>query len=211
VTDEGEPKILVLHGVGGIGKTQLAAQFAKSYRDQFSAVFWVNGGTESALRSSLAEIVDRVHSATGLHKDELSGDEDSAETAIKTIIRWLGLSGNFRWLIIFDSIDSQSQSADKSMSSDSQSPGLAYDIRKYLDLMNHGSIIITSRLSYMSQLGKGMKISGVTLDEGLQVLRSVNSQIDDEGEKFTAAVDAFNQLVQELWTRLDDFTGFRSA
>ncbi|KAF8850178.1 hypothetical protein BDZ45DRAFT_679979 [Acephala macrosclerotiorum] len=181
VTDKGEPKILVLHGVGGIGKTQLAAQFAKSYRDQFSAVFWVNGKTESALRTSLAAIIDRIPSASGLHKDKLSGDEGSTEMAIRIVIRWLGLSGNFRWLIVFDSIDSQSQSADKSIDSDSQSPSLAYDIRKYLDLMNHGSVIITSRLSYMSQLGKGMTISSLTLDEGLQVLRSINSHIDDEG------------------------------
>ncbi|KAL3426621.1 NB-ARC and TPR domain protein [Phlyctema vagabunda] len=37
----------VLHGLGGIGKTQLAVNFASQHQRRFSAVFWLNGGNET--------------------------------------------------------------------------------------------------------------------------------------------------------------------
>lgn len=35
-------RVVILHGLGGIGKTQLAITYAKQYRDECSAVFWLN-------------------------------------------------------------------------------------------------------------------------------------------------------------------------
>ncbi len=178
--DRGEPKVLVLHGIGGIGKTQIAAQFAKICKDQFSAVFWINGETEATLRAGLAGLFDRIPSATGLRKVELSGDEESVEMMIKVVSRWLGLSGNFGWLAIIDGVDNQTQSADNP---ELKAPSsYAYDIQKYIDRFNQGSIIITSRLNYLSQLGDSKEISKVTLDEGLQLLKSMHPRIDDSGE-----------------------------
>ena len=35
-------RVAILHGLGGIGKTQLAVAYAKRYRDYYSAIFWLN-------------------------------------------------------------------------------------------------------------------------------------------------------------------------
>ena len=45
--------VVVLTGMGGIGKTQIAAMFAKNNLDKFSKICWVNG---SNLCKSIAEI-----------------------------------------------------------------------------------------------------------------------------------------------------------
>ncbi len=124
--------------------------------------------------------------------------------AIKVVTRWLGLPGNFRWLIIFDGIDNQTQCIDNTESE--SLPSLAYDIRKYIDLFNHGSIIITSRLSYMSQLGDGMKVREITADEGVKLLMSINPRIDDSGEGAEAGVYCTQLTILgalELARRLD--------
>ena len=34
-------KVCLLHGIGGVGKSQLAAKFARSHQESFSAIFWV--------------------------------------------------------------------------------------------------------------------------------------------------------------------------
>lgn len=81
---QGGLNISVLYRVGGIGKTQLTAQFAKSCKDRFSAVFCINGKTESTLRAGLAGLIDRIPSVAALRKDEFSGHEESIEMTIKS-------------------------------------------------------------------------------------------------------------------------------
>lgn len=48
-------KILVLGGIGGIGKTQLAIEFARKYKTRFTSVFWLDGKTEESLKQSIAD------------------------------------------------------------------------------------------------------------------------------------------------------------
>ena len=45
-------EVVLLCGLGGIGKTQLAVAFLKRHRDIYSAVFWLNGKNEDTLKQS---------------------------------------------------------------------------------------------------------------------------------------------------------------
>ena len=49
-----QPSVVVLTGMGGVGKTQIAAMFAKSNQNEFTKICWING---SNLCKSLAEIL----------------------------------------------------------------------------------------------------------------------------------------------------------
>jgi hypothetical protein len=53
-------KIFVLHGLGGIGKTQLAVEFARRNDCKFSSVFWLDGSSEDSLRQSIASCASRI-------------------------------------------------------------------------------------------------------------------------------------------------------
>ena len=55
-----ERKIVVLHGLGGIGKSQLAIEFAKKHRTDYTAVLWLNAKTEDTLKRSFAANVRRL-------------------------------------------------------------------------------------------------------------------------------------------------------
>jgi hypothetical protein len=53
-------KVVVLHGLGGIGKTQLAIHFARLHQNNFSAIFWLNGKTMDSLLHSLADQFNKL-------------------------------------------------------------------------------------------------------------------------------------------------------
>jgi MoxR-like ATPase len=53
-------RTVVIQGLGGMGKTQLAAAYAKRHRDDYSAVFWVNARDEASLKKGLVKIARRV-------------------------------------------------------------------------------------------------------------------------------------------------------
>jgi ATP/maltotriose-dependent transcriptional regulator MalT len=53
-------KVAILHGLGGIGKTQLAIHFARIHQNDFSAIFWLNGKSRETLIQSLAEFLPKL-------------------------------------------------------------------------------------------------------------------------------------------------------
>ena len=138
----GVRKVVVLHGLGGIGKTQLAIHFAEQYKSDFSAIFWLNGKSQETLLRSLAGFVPKLPTAdnTDTQKTQVAvglKTEEEVRKAAKEVLEWLELPSNTKWLLIFDNIDkfSAAENADDE----------AYDVRKFFPSANHGSIIITSR------------------------------------------------------------------
>ncbi|KIW24356.1 uncharacterized protein PV07_10075 [Cladophialophora immunda] len=51
-----EPKIFVIHGMGGCGKTELCSRFATSHRDRFQAVFTIKASSQDQIQTTYAEI-----------------------------------------------------------------------------------------------------------------------------------------------------------
>ena len=142
-------KICVIHGLGGIGKTQLAIKYATTYEHLYTSVFWLEGKTENSLLRSLVTIASR------LPKDQVSirdiKDTTSAEELKEIgqkVLRWFTLEGNHNWLLIFDNIDKTS-----TLASPSDSESLTtYDIKSYFPAGDRGSIVITTRLQRLQRL-----------------------------------------------------------
>ena len=66
-------KVLVLGGMGGIGKTQMAIRYAKRHHTSYSSVFWVNATSESALKTSLRRLAPQI--LPGETVDQLDDDQ----------------------------------------------------------------------------------------------------------------------------------------
>src|SRR5215472_15714534 len=45
-----------ISGLGGIGKTQTALEYAYRYRAEYNAIFWVRANSATSLTSSLVEL-----------------------------------------------------------------------------------------------------------------------------------------------------------
>jgi hypothetical protein len=52
---------LALHGIGGVGKTQLAVQYAYAARSTFDHVLWVSADTHELMTKGYLEVAHRLH------------------------------------------------------------------------------------------------------------------------------------------------------
>ncbi|KAL2782503.1 hypothetical protein BJX66DRAFT_331145 [Aspergillus keveii] len=152
-------KVAVLHGLGGIGKTQLAIHFARKQKDNFTAIFWLGGRDRSALVSSLSSFLPRLQ---GWPVDAKATNKEEAEQRANQVLQWLAQPGNTRWLIIFDNIDEYSPLQDHSDS--------GYDIYEFFPKADHGSIIITSRLHGLTELGKPFPVRKLAYIDATRLL-----------------------------------------
>ncbi|CAK7199271.1 hypothetical protein SEUCBS139899_001946 [Sporothrix eucalyptigena] len=137
-------KIFILYGLGGIGKTQLAADFARRHRDTFSSVFWLDGRSEDRLRQSLATCASRIPKGQIPDKSWKSApsSEDALNMVVADVLDWLARPDNVDWLLIFDNVDQDHEQGGTTG---------AFDVRRYLP-GDHGSALITTRLSRLARL-----------------------------------------------------------
>jgi hypothetical protein len=157
-------KVAILHGLGGIGKTQLAIRFARIHKDDFTAILWCNGKDREILMRSLASIHPRLARVELEASSSDSKNEEEVEQRANQVLEWLAMEANSKWLLIFDNIDHYSRSnADNDNAK-------AYDISACLPSADHGSIIITTRLPQLSELGQSHPVPKLGAEEAVRLL-----------------------------------------
>ncbi|KAL2782391.1 hypothetical protein BJX66DRAFT_345881, partial [Aspergillus keveii] len=162
-------RVAVLHGLGGIGKTQLAIHFARKHQNDFTAIFWLSGRDRSALVSSLSSCLPRI---PGQPADAKATNEEEFAQRANQVLQWLAKPGNTGWLFIFDNIDQYSPLQDHSDS--------GYDIYEFFPKADHGSIIITSRLQGLTELGKSFPVQKLAhIDATRLLLQSSGFSAED--------------------------------
>ncbi|KAL9631683.1 MAG: hypothetical protein Q9164_005755 [Protoblastenia rupestris] len=197
--------ICTICGLGGIGKTQLAVEYARTHRDAYSAIFWLNGKTEESLVQDLASIglrLSKGHSKN-LNSQGLNDAEERRNCAAETL-DWLTTEGNRNWLLIFDNIDNAA--CGDTTKEISERP-TCYNIIPYLPTCDMGSIIITTRLQSLSSLGPSVLLGKMNELDGLKTLESysggcIERQISTN-EKLTIEIQDYEQDVLTLAKRLD--------
>jgi Cdc6-like AAA superfamily ATPase len=153
--DSSGRKVLVLSGMGGIGKTQIAIRYAKRHHTSYSSVFWVNATSESTLTTSLRRLAPQI--LPGETIDQLDNDQLWVQISL-----WLSKLENSRWLLIFDNYDDPDQ----------------YQIEQYYPFVAHGSVIITTRqLDRVN--GYQTKVQSMTNEEdSLNILAKRSGRLD---------------------------------
>ncbi|SLM38087.1 P-loop containing nucleoside triphosphate hydrolase [Lasallia pustulata] len=148
--DGSQRAVVLLHGLGGIGKTQLAVTFVKEHRDTYSAIFWLNGKNEDTLKQSFAVMANRLykeHPSSALLRT--AAEAKDVDQVVVIIRQWLSARENHRWMLVFDNIDNPKLPGNE----DPQ----AYDVRLYFPEAYQGSILITTRSSRL-KIGKVVSV-----------------------------------------------------
>jgi hypothetical protein len=158
--------IHVLRGLGGMGKTQLAVEFACRHHKQFSSVFWLDGRTKDNLLRSIASCASRIPAG---QIDETSRtyttDSDAdVHVIVNDFLNWLARPNNTAWLLIFDNVDREYGARDEDPH--------AYDIERYLPGATHGSVLITTRLARLERLGEPQQLSKVSKVQAQAIFES---------------------------------------
>ncbi|HEX4307294.1 MAG TPA: TIR domain-containing protein [Solirubrobacterales bacterium] len=87
-------QVNAVHGLGGVGKTQLASRYAHNHRARYEVGWWVR----SESRATLIDDFCQLGVALGLFSEN-QGFDDAAAEIVK---RWL--EGNEHWLVVFDNV-----------------------------------------------------------------------------------------------------------
>ncbi|MCJ1348337.1 hypothetical protein MMC31_006568, partial [Peltigera leucophlebia] len=167
-TNNMQRKVCLLHGIGGVGKSQLAAEFARKHQENFSAIFWIAGSSKEKLRRSIAALAQRLpqHQIPEMARSLSTDTVKDLDAIVEIVLKWFSRPSNNKWLLIFDNVD-------REYSAQSKDPE-EFDIKKYLPDADHGSILITSRLASMWRLaGSDIKLEPFNELQGELLLNSI--------------------------------------
>ncbi|KAF7164158.1 hypothetical protein CNMCM5623_008848 [Aspergillus felis] len=163
--DQGQMrKVVALHGPSGMGKSQLALQFARLHKDDFTAVLWLDARSRQTVTRSLARVY------VNLPDIKTTGEPQSQkemDIRAKQVLKWLETTGNSKWLLIFDDVPhSLGEGTDDDES---------YDIRTFFPQVDRGSILITSMLLQAGGLGKPRLVERMADGEAMQLLTGASA------------------------------------
>ncbi|KAK8900850.1 hypothetical protein QC760_010614 [Botrytis cinerea] len=183
--DHSSRSCVTLHGLGGMGKTQLAITYAKRHQEKYTAIFWLNANDKDSLKLSFRDIAQQVlrhhPSTTVLSSVDQDGDLDQVVSVVK---EWLDYSRNTKWLMIYDNYDNPK--------TPNNPDNLAVDIRPFFPWSNNGSIIITTRSSQVKQGTRIHVQKLLDIKEGLEIVSNMSGRKDIEDDPDAIA------LVKEL-------------
>ena len=131
-----------ISGLGGIGKTQLALEYAYRYCQNYEAVFWVRADSREAL------VADYTDIARLLTLSQYSEHDQSL--TILAVKQWL--QRHLNWLLILDNADDLEI------------------VRDFLPSAPSGHIILTTRAFSMRSLAERLNVDTLTLVEGSLLL-----------------------------------------
>jgi hypothetical protein len=134
-------------GMGGIGKTRAAVEYAWAYRQEYTALLFVQADSPENLHTNLAALSEP------LRLPEYAAVEQSFR--FHAVLCWL--RANPGWLLILDNVDSDSA---------------CNAVSSMLGSLTGGHVILTSRLS--SGLGRGIPASAITPEATLWTLSAAD-------------------------------------
>ena len=148
--ESGSAKRVVLFGLGGSGKTEIAVHFAQQQRHCYEAVFWVNGVDEMHMNAGYRDICRLIGKVGG----------DNAYNPTWEAQCWL--LSHRSWLLIFDNVDDD----------------IAIDVlrRKFLNVGMEGDVLITSRNPTTSAYWDGVEISDMETHEAVNLLYNITGR-----------------------------------
>lgn len=131
-----------ISGLGGIGKTQIAVEYAYRYRDHYQAVFWINASTRDTLSADFVMLAALLKLA-----EQYEQDQDIVARAVK---RWL--TTHNLWLLILDNVDDVKMMVD------------------FLPVHATGDVLLTTRLQALGTVAHSVEVEKMAPEEGVMFL-----------------------------------------
>lgn len=175
------PRIQALSGLAGVGKTQVAVEYAYRHESRYQAVLWVHADSAETLASSFVALAETL--------DLPEKNEANQPLITKAVKQWL--QRNSRWLLLVDNLEDVS---------------LLQDL---VPSPHAGHIIGTTRSRRTGQIAHRIDLSPLqNNDGGLLLLRRTNvlppgATLQDVSEEQRLLAKTISQEVGGLPLALD--------
>lgn len=186
----GNLKGFALCGMGGIGETEIAVEFAHRHKNEFDTVLWAHAGSPDALKRSLWQIAVRLGLQDPSDNQVPEANKEALRSWLSDPWKPVALFENdtesspfqrFRatWLLVFDGADD---------------PLIFQDLWS----LHRGSILITSRdpsaKTIFPTMPAGLDLQRLHKDEGALLLKRLTNRAVDED----TAADNLGEIIGGL-------------
>lgn len=189
-----------ISGLGGIGKTQTAIEYAYRYRESYDAVLWARADSYDLLVSDFLLI------AALLHLPE-SNEQDQSKV-VKAVIRWFDT--HEQWLLILDNADHIEMA------------------NKFIPSTGKGHILLTTRAHSTGTVAQRIELEKMEAEEGTlfllrrtkrlkdnaplenvpETVRSQTQNIVEAVDGLPLALDQAGAYIEETGCSLTDYLKF---
>ena len=168
--------VIVIHGEGGVGKTQLAREYVYRNESSFDSVWWIDAQSLQSIQAGFFQVAQRLaEHYTGNPKlwapsiVDISGsleignpgdgwadqmDMKQAALIVEAVKEWLCCKGNDHWLLIFDNVDDLE----------------TFNLADFVPETQSGNIIMTSRCREVSRFGQDILLDVMGEGESISLL-----------------------------------------
>jgi tetratricopeptide (TPR) repeat protein len=162
-----------ISGLGGIGKTQTAVEYAYRYGGEYQAVLWAKADSREALTSDFVSIAGLL--------DLPQKNEQDQNLVVNAVKHWL--QSNNDWLLIFDNVEDWKI------------------VNEYIPSTEKGHILLTTRDSITEPTAQNIEMAKMETVEGTLFLlyRAKTITLDDSLNKADQKdIDIAKKIVQMM-------------
>jgi tetratricopeptide (TPR) repeat protein len=162
-----------ISGLGGIGKTQIAVEYAYRYQDDYQAIVWVRAETDVSIISDLVTIAHMLDLPEKQEQEQLR--------IVQAVKHWF--QDNTGWLLIFDNADDLAK------------------VRDFLPSAGKGHILLTTRAHATGRIAQRIEVEKMEPEEGALFLLHRATLLDPDAPLEAASItdqDTAREITQEM-------------
>ncbi|MFD6322729.1 FxSxx-COOH system tetratricopeptide repeat protein [Streptomyces sp. NPDC058442] len=142
-----------LHGMGGVGKSQIAIEYSYRHSSDYDIVWWIPAEQPAQIRAAFVDLAQRLRLPTG----------SEANTAVPAVLEALRRGEPYRnWLLVFDNAESPET------------------VTPFFPRGGTGRILVTSRNGQWVNMARTIEVDVFARAESIELLRRRGPQLADE-------------------------------
>ncbi|MGW0994097.1 FxSxx-COOH system tetratricopeptide repeat protein [Streptomyces sp. NPDC002520] len=160
-----------LHGLGGVGKSQLALEYVYTHQHDYRVICWIPAERESLILAALASLAGQLGVAPA---GQNSAGAPAANTAVPAVLEALRTGAPYdNWLLVFDNAEDVDA------------------VRQFFPTNGPGKVIVTSRNRAWERVATSLPVNVFEREESVELLqkRSPDLSAADAGRLAEALGD----------------------
>ncbi|MFF6912220.1 FxSxx-COOH system tetratricopeptide repeat protein [Streptomyces sp. NPDC012466] len=149
-----------LHGLGGVGKSQLALEYVYTHQHDYRVICWIPAERESLILAALAQLAAQL----GVAPTGQDLGAPAANTAVPAVLEALRTGAPYdNWLLVFDNAEDVEA------------------VRRFFPTNGPGKVIVTSRNRAWERVATSLPVNVFEREESVELLqkRSPDLSVED--------------------------------